>query len=216
MLSRKNKKVNRFSIFFIKNRRTFIKNKFYSKAHCFKVNFSENKFINVNFKGAMLTNCNFKKAKFINVEFFGTNLKKSNFKNAIFERCIFSGALLSNANFNDATFKNCIFLNTSLKDAKKIDIKEVANFYLKHQNLSIDEELKMAVNNYKLDEKIKNTRILHQRGGGINTVTITILLMRYKVEVLTELLNRMVGNLPRRVITIADFENMLDFELHRE
>ncbi|WP_196351649.1 pentapeptide repeat-containing protein, partial [Vibrio campbellii] len=82
MLPKNQKGLSRLSLFYSKSRIKNIRNKFYSKAQCFRANFSNASFINVNFKGAILTNCSFKHAEFSQVEFLGSNLKKSNFTNA--------------------------------------------------------------------------------------------------------------------------------------
>ena len=213
MLPKKSKKVSRLSLFRIKNRRTTIKNKFYSKAQCFKVDFTGNKFLNVNLKGAILTSCNFKSAMFVNVDFLGTNLKKTNMKNARFEKCIFSGALLNKTNFQGATFKDCFFINTNFERAKNFFADEEKNIFLKHQDLIFDAELVSALDNFRYDEKIHNSRIIHQRGGKINTVTVSILLRTYGMSSLIKALQGMVGNLPSRVITIESFKGMIDNEL---
>ena len=61
----KRKNLSRLVIFHTKSRTNQIINKFYSKAFCYKAVFSKVKFINVNFKGATLTNCSFKNAFFL-------------------------------------------------------------------------------------------------------------------------------------------------------
>ena len=83
-----------------------IKNKFYSKANCFKAILSNVKFYNVNFKGATLTKCNFKNSSFSSVDFLGTNVRGSNFSNATFNNCLFVNVLLKKANRLVASLKN--------------------------------------------------------------------------------------------------------------
>lgn len=124
MIPKGQKNKSRLGLFYKQSPTKNIRNKFYSKAQCFRAIFTKTSFYNINFKGAILTNCSFKKSNFSRVEFLGTNLKKSNFSGSKFYNCIFSGTLLKKANFKDCIFENCIFVNVNLKVSKNLNIGE--------------------------------------------------------------------------------------------
>lgn len=206
----KRKGLSRLAIFYKSKKAYPIRNKFYSKAQCFRANFSEISIINVNFKGAILTSCNFKKTIFHQVSFLGSNLKKSNFTNAIFKNCIFSGALMEKCNFKDSTFENCIFVNTNLSNSKSLIIGENNKIFTKNPVPTIDMETVALIDKFKTNPKISNYRVLHLRGGKINNLTLYVLLDRFGESNLKTRLKNLNGALPRRIITAHDLCSALD------
>jgi hypothetical protein len=210
MLPKNRKNVSRLSVFRIKSKRKVIRNKFYSKAHCYKANFSQVHFKNVNFKGSILTNCNFKQASFSQIEFLGSNLKRSNFTGATFEYCIFSAALLKKANFQKATFKKCIFVNTNLDVAKKLSITDDCRILKEYPKVTLDEELIYLLDGFRFNPKIHNSRVLHLKGGKLNHLTLMLLLERFGLERLKKGLLNLGGELTCRVVNFYSLFCVID------
>lgn len=210
MLPKKQKGLSRLSLFYSKTRVNNIRNKFYSKAQCFKANFSSSSFTNVNFKGAILTNCSFKNAEFSQVEFLGSNLKKSNFSNAKFKCCVFSAVLLKKSNFKGCTFENCIFVNTNVNVAKNMLIGDSNRFYSQRPSPVVSESTMSLLEELKFHPKIQNSRVLHLKGGKINTLTLFSLLERLGEDKLAIGLKQLNGSLPYRIVTASGLCNAID------
>ena len=205
----KKQNLSRLNIFYSKSRGD-IKNKFYSKALCYKAVFSKSKFYNVNFKGAILSNCSFKEAIFHNVEFLGTNLKKSNFTNTKFIDCTFSATLLKNTNFKNAEFKNCIFVNIDTKKAKNFEIDITKNTFLSSHILpDIDNELVELLNALRFHPKLHNTRVLHLKSGKLNSLTLQIILSTMSQEECKRKLYLLESKLNTPVITAYQLSKIL-------
>jgi hypothetical protein len=210
MLPKRNKKLTRLSLFFGKSRLKNINNKFYSKAQCYKANFSNVEFRNVNFKGAILTSCIFKNAKFYQVEFLGSNLKKCNFTGSTFKQCIFVGALLRKANFKGCNFEQCIFINTNIKNCKNMNISNENQMLGVYPRIDIPDDIKSMIDNIRYHKFIQNSRILHLKGGKINNLTMKLILERLGEEKIRRALKNLGGELPRRVITSNGLCNIID------
>lgn len=199
MLPKGKKGIYRLSVFYCKTKTKNIRNKFYSKAQCFRADFSGTSFTDVNFKGAVLTSCNFRKAKFTQVEFLGTNLKKSNFTDATFKCCVFSRALMKESNFKNCTFEDCIFVNTNVTVAKNIVIDE-NNRIFKHQpSPEVSQEILILLDGFRFNPNLQNSRVLHLKGGKINTLTLQILVERLGERRLKRGLLALKGTLPYRI-----------------
>lgn len=210
MLPKKQKGLSRLSLFYSKTRVKNIRNKFYSKAQCFRANFSNASFVNVNFKGAILTNCSFKSAEFSQVEFLGSNLKKSNFSNATFKYCVFSAALLKKSNFKGCTFENCMFVNTNVNVAKNMIIGDGNRFYSQHPAPVISEITMGLLDELRYNPKIQNSRVLHLKGGKVNSLTLFSLLKRLGEDKLVIGLKNLNGSLPYRIVTANGLCNAID------
>lgn len=210
MLPKGKKGLSRLSIFYRKSKARDIRNKFYSKAQCFRANFSQASFFNVNFKGAILTSCSFKSASFSQVEFLGSNLKKSNFTNSTFKHCVFSGVLMKKANFKGCRFENCIFVNTNLGAAKNMTIDENNTLLSHHPIVEVSSELMELFNGLRFHPKIQNSRVLHLKGGKLNSLTVMSLLQRLGENCLQRGLTNLQGNLPYRVVTANGLFNAID------
>jgi hypothetical protein len=205
----KKQNLSRLNIFYKRSYKN-IKNKFYSKALCYKAVFNERKFYNVNFKGAILSTCSFKKATFTNVEFLGTNLKKSNFTNAKFKDCTFSATLMKDTNFKNAEFENCIFVNTNTQKAKNLKIDSSKNILLSgHKLPEIDYELLELFNTLKFHPKLHNTRVLHLKSGKLNSLTLYILLSTMSQEECKRKLYSLESKLNTPVITAYQLSKIL-------
>jgi len=210
MLPKGQKNISRLSLFFKPTRTKNIRNKFYSKAQCFKAIFSKVSFYNINFKGAILTNCSFKNASFSQVEFLGTNLKKSNFTGATFHNCIFSCVLLKKANFKNCEFHNCIFINTNLSNSKNLNIGNNCRVLSKFPSFEINKELLSLFNDLRFNPKLHNSRVLHLKGGKINYLTVMHLIDGLGEIKLINGLKLLKSQLPYRVITANSLYNIID------
>ncbi|QUI71924.1 pentapeptide repeat-containing protein [Pseudoalteromonas sp. M8] len=210
MLPKKQKGLSRLSLFYRKSRVKNIRNKFYSKAQCFRANFSNASFVNVNFKGAILTSSNFKNAEFSQVEFLGSNLKKSNFTNAKFKYCVFSAALLKKSNFKGSTFENCIFVNTNVNVAKNMIISDSNRFFPQRPLPVVSASTISLLEELRFHPKIQNSRVLHLKGGKLNSLTLFSLLERLGEEKLVIGLKKLNGNLPYRIVTANGLCNAID------
>ena len=187
-----------------------MRNKFFSKALCYRAIFTKMKFYNVNFKGAILTHCSFKNSIFYRVEFLGTNLKKSNFSNAKFQNCIFSATLLKNTNFTNADFKNCIFININITNAKNMRIDPKNNIFLStHSMPFIDEELTTLLNTFRFHPKLHNYRVLHLKNGKLNSLTIRIILSHFTIDEFKFKLQSLETKLNSRIITAYQLLDLL-------
>lgn len=209
MLPKGQKNKSRLSVFHNTTRTKNIRSKFYCKAQCFCAKFVKTNFYNVNFKGAILTNCNFKSSNFTHVEFLGTNLKKSNFTGSTFYNCIFSASLLKKTNFKDCIFNNCIFVNTNLKNAKNLTIQENNKILNEFPNIQLSDNILDLLNEFRFNSKIHNSRVLHLKGGKLNFLTI-MLLIEILGNQLEKKLKELKGELPYRVITSHDICNIVD------
>jgi len=210
MLPKGQKNKSRLAIFYKPTKSKNIRNKFYSKAQCFRAIFTNTAFYNVNFKGAILTNCSFKNSNFSSVEFLGTNLKKSNFTGSKFYNCIFSGSRLKKANFKNCTFDNCLFINVNLNNSKNLIIGSSSRILNEYPNIKISENILHLLNEFRFNPKIQNSRVLHLKGGKLNFLTVMILIEKLGVDLLENKLKALQGDLPSRVITSHDFCNIVD------
>lgn len=208
MIPSRKKGFQKLFLFRKKSSHTVIKNKFYSKSQCFQALFYKVMFINVNFKGAILTKCSFKKAKFSGVDFHGTNVRKSNFSGAKFNRCLFVNALLYEANFKGCTFANCVFVNTNIQRAKNIQLDDSNELLKRYPELEISPSLKDALDQLRDNKYISNSRVLHLKGGKINQLTIKLLSERFSEAELLEKLHAVKAKLAKRVVTS---KSLLDF-----
>lgn len=206
----KRKNLSRLVVFHRKSHLNRISNKFYSKALCHKAIFSNVKFINVNFKGAILTSCLFKNASFLNVEFLGTNLKSSNFSGAIFKNCLFSATLLKKVNFKGAKFENCTFVSVNLNVAKNLQLTDNNIILAVHTLIDFDEELEQLFNKYKFHPNLQNSRVLYLKGGKLNSLTVNMLISNLGKEKCKQGLLNLDKHLSFRIITSYQLLSVID------
>ncbi|MBZ9687155.1 pentapeptide repeat-containing protein [Clostridium estertheticum] len=160
------------------------------RSNCYNCDFSRSNFDFVTFRGAHFKSCVFSECTFKWAEFIGTNLKGSDFKNTIFENAIFDSVNLDGADFKDAEFKNTIFLSTDLTKAKNLSIKnsDTRVFSEMPQN-EINEDIRIAVINAMKNKYVKAARVLDTKDGGINIISLMILLENFDEETLIKGLN---------------------------
>lgn len=157
------------------------------RSNCYNTDFSNSNFNYTNLRGAHFKSCNFYGCTFKSSEIIGANLKRSKFKNAKLENTIFEGVNLEEVDFSGAKFKNVIFINTDISKAKNLDINspEIKVFEEMPQ-IDISERLENAIKFAMENKYIKKSRTLDTKDGGINTVSIMLLLENFKEKQLIE------------------------------
>ena len=174
------------------------------RSNCYNCNFSGSNFDYVNFRGAHFKSSSFLNCSFKWSEFIGTNFRKSNFKNANFENAIFDSVKLDDINFKDAKFKNTIFVSCDVSKAKNLDIDNPEiRVFNEMPKIEISEELRVATLNTFNNKYIKSSRILDTKDGGINNLSLMILLETFDEETLINGLNYITDNLDKDFYTIS-------------
>jgi len=157
------------------------------RSNCYNCDFSKSNFNFTSLRGAHFKSCNFYECTFKCSEFVGSNLKGSRFTKAKFEDTIFEGAKLESVDFAGATFKNVIFVNTDLSKAVNINYKEnEVRIYNKMPEIEISDNLKNSIEKAMENNYVKKSRTLDTKDGGINTVSIMILLEKFREKRLIE------------------------------
>ena len=176
----------------------------FKRSNCYNCNFMNSKFDFASFRGAHFKTCSFIKGSFEGTEFIGTNLKNSKFKYAKFKNAIFEGANLDGADFKDATFENTIFLGCKLE--KTLNFKKDINgirIFEDMPKLELSEELSKALCSLIENKYVKTSRIFDTKDGGINTLTIMILLENFTEEELVKGFEIIKDQIDRDFYTIS-------------
>ncbi|MBZ9634928.1 pentapeptide repeat-containing protein [Clostridium sp. FP1] len=174
------------------------------RSNCYNCNFSRSNFDYVTFRGAHFKSCVFSDCTFKWAEFIGTNLKSSDFKDTIFENAIFDSVNLDGADFKDAEFKNTIFLNSDLTKAKNLSIKNSdTKVFSEMPEMEISEDLRIAIVNAMKNKYVKAARVLDTKDGGINVISLMILLENFDEETLIKGLNIMKSELDCDFYTLS-------------
>jgi len=174
------------------------------RSNCYNCDFTRSNFDFVTFRGAHFKSCVFFECTFKWAEFIGTNLKGSDFKNTKFENAIFDSVNLEGADFKDAEFKNTIFLSTDLTKAKNLSIKNSdTKVFSEMPQIEISEELRIAVISAMKNKYIKAARVLDTKDGGINIISLMILLENFDEETLIKGLNKITAELDCDFYTLS-------------
>lgn len=174
------------------------------RSICYKCDFSSSNFDYVNFRGAHFKSCTFFECTFRWAEFTGTNLKGSNFKNTLFENTIFDSVNLDGANFKDAKFKNTIFMSTDVAKAKNLNIEDSGiKIFDEMPQLDISNELRSAFLNVLKNKYVKHARVLDTKDGGLNFLSIMILLDNFDENTIIKGLNLIEVELDRDFHTLS-------------
>ena len=174
------------------------------RSNSYNSDFSNSNFDYVNFRGAHFKSCTFYKCTFRWAEFTGTNLKGSNLKNTLFENAIFDSVNLDGVNFKDAEFKNTIFMSTDVTKAKNLNIEDPGiKIYDEMPQLDISDELRSTVENLLTNKYVKHARVLDTKDGGLNFLSIMILLENFDEEILIEGLKLIQVELDRDFYTLS-------------
>lgn len=199
---------NNIGIFNYNNIEKLNKNFMYSnlkRSNCYNCNFSKSNFNFVSFRGAHFKSCDFYACTFKYAEFIGSNLKGSSFKEAIFENTIFESVNVEAVDFTDAEFKNTIFLGCDIGKLKSIDIKNPeVRIFNDMPILEISDNLNNAIKGLMEKNKyVKAARILDNKDGEINTLSIMILLENFDEEILIKGLKIVETTLEKDFCTLS-------------
>ncbi|MGL5346305.1 MAG: pentapeptide repeat-containing protein [Peptostreptococcaceae bacterium] len=157
------------------------------RSNCYNTDFSNSNFNFTSLRGAHFKSCNFYGCSFKSAEIIGANLKRSKFKNAKIEDTVFDGVNLEEVDFIGAKFKNVIFVNTDITKAKNLDISSSQIKVLETMpQLDMSERLEKAIKSAMENKYVKKSRTLDTKDGGINTISIMILLDKFKEKQLID------------------------------
>lgn len=174
------------------------------RSNCYGTDFTGSNFNFTSFRGAHFKGCNFFSCTFKGSEFIGTNFKKSKFRRARFEDAIFEYVNFSDADFRDAEFKNVIFVGCDLSSAKNLVYKEdQVRIFDEVPALDISVKLEEAVLKAIKNEKVKASRVLDTKDGGINPISIMVLLERFSEKILISGLNILSDRLDKDFCTLS-------------
>ncbi|WP_122639891.1 pentapeptide repeat-containing protein [Romboutsia sp. Marseille-P6047] len=157
------------------------------RSNCYNTDFSNSNFNFTSLRGAHFKSCNFYGCTFKSSEIIGANLKKSKFKNAKFENTVFESTNLDDVDFSGAKFKNVIFLNTDISKSKNLNIdSSKVKIFKEMPVIELSERLECAIKSAMENEFVKKSRTLDTKDGGINFVSIMILLENFKEKQLID------------------------------
>ena len=174
------------------------------RSNCFNCDFSKSNFNFTSLRGAHFKSCNFFGCTFKSSEFVGSNLKSSRFTRAKFEDTVFEGAKLDGVDFTGATFKNTIFVNTDLSKATNLNFKEgEVRIFEEMPPLEISGELENAINKAMENKHVKKSRTLDTKDGTINSISVMILLEKFRERRLIEGLSILGEKVDRDFCTLS-------------
>ncbi|MGL5315519.1 MAG: pentapeptide repeat-containing protein, partial [Peptostreptococcaceae bacterium] len=109
------------------------------------------------------------------------------FKNARIENTVFEGVNLEEVDFTGAKFKNVIFVNTDVTKAQNLNTSssEIKVFETMPE-VEISERLENAIKFAMENKFVKKSRTLDTKDGGINTISVMILLENFKEKQLID------------------------------
>lgn len=166
----------------------------FKRSNCYNCNFANSNFNFATFRGAHFKTCSFINGSFEGTEFIGTNLKNSKFKNAKFKNTIFLGCKLEKT-------KN---LNRELKEVRILD---------EMPEINLSNELKSSLENFMENKYVKSSRIFDTKDGGINTLTVMILLENFSENELIEGFSKIKSKIERDFYTISYIIKMIQKEI---
>lgn len=174
------------------------------RSNCYNCDFSKSNFNFTSLRGAHFKSCNFYGCTFKSSEFVGSSLKGSKFIKAKFEDTIFEGAKLENVDFSGASFKNVIFVDSDLSKAINLNyIEDEVRIYNDMPELEISDDLKKAIEKAMENKCVKKSRTLDTKDGGINTISIMILLEKFREKRLIEGLGILSEKVDREFCTLS-------------
>lgn len=174
------------------------------KSDCYNCNFGRSNFDYASFRGAHFKSSNFDGCSFKFTEFVGTNLKNSSMKECIFKNAVFNSARIDGVSFKGAIFQDTIFINTDITKAKGID-SDTEGIVIMDNDIAIDisEELTIAIINVMNNPYVKKSRVLDTSDGGINNLSIKLLLEKFEEEKLIHAFGYVSDNLDRPFYTLS-------------
>lgn len=173
-------------------------------SRCDNCDFECSNFDYSSFRGADFKSSNFDGCSFKFAEFVGTNLKNSSMKGAVLKNALFNSAKIEGVSFKGAQFENTIFLNTDISKAKNINEDMEGIIILEEiPRIDISDELTVAIINAMNNLYIKESKVLDTSDGGINFLSIKLLLDYFDERVLIEMLNHMSENIVKPFYTLS-------------
>ncbi|CZR96873.1 MULTISPECIES: pentapeptide repeat-containing protein [unclassified Clostridioides] len=174
------------------------------RSNCYNTDFSNSNFNFTSLRGAHFKSCNFYGCTFKSAEIIGANLKRSKFKNAKFENTIFEGVNLEEVDFSGTKFKNVIFLNTDITKAKNFDINSPQIKVFKAMPIiEMSERLENAIKFAMENKYVKKSRTLDTKDGGINYISIMVLLENFKEKQLIDGLTLIGERIDKEFCTLS-------------
>ncbi|MGL5416384.1 MAG: pentapeptide repeat-containing protein [Clostridium sp.] len=173
------------------------------RSNCYNVEFSGSNFSFTSMRGAHFKGCDFFDCEFKWAEFIGSNCKKSKFKKSIFQNAIFEGVNLDGTDFQDAKFENVIFVDTDITKAKNLVLPEGTKIFETMPELEISSDLEKAVTIAMENDYIKKSRALDTKDGGINPISIMILLDEFTEKTLISGLKLMATRIDKEFYTLS-------------
>ncbi len=157
------------------------------RSNCYNTDFSNSNFNFTSLRGAHFKSCNFYGCTFKSSEIIGANLKRSKFKNVKFENTVFEGVNLEDVDFLGSKFKNVIFLNTDISKARNLNIdSSQVKVFKEMPVIEISERLESSIKFAMKNEFVKKSRTLDTKDGGINFISIMMLLEKFKEKQLID------------------------------
>ncbi len=174
------------------------------RSNCYKCDFGASNFDYASFRGAHFKSSNFNKCSFRWTEFVGTNFKNSSMRSANFENAIFDSVKLEGVSFKGAVFNNTVFVNTDMSQAQDLNLESAGLKILDEMpQFEISEELTIAIINAMNNPLIKNSRVLDTRDGGINTLSLSILLEKFSENEIIRGLKEFTEKVDREFHTLS-------------
>lgn len=169
------------------------------RSNCYNTDFSNSNFNFTSLRGAHFKSCNFYGCTFKSAEIIGANLKRSKFENTIFE-----GVNLEEVDFSGTKFKNVIFLNTDITKAKNFDINSPQIKVFKAMPIiEMSERLENAIKFAMENKYVKKSRTLDTKDGGINYISIMVLLENFKEKQLIDGLTLIGERIDKEFCTLS-------------
>lgn len=186
------------------------------RSNCYKCDFGASNFDYASFRGAHFKSSNFNNCSFRWTEFVGTNFKNSSMRSANFENAIFDSVKLEGVSFKGAVFNNTIFVNTDMSQAQDLNLESAGLKILTEMpQFEISEGLTVAIINAMNNPLIKDSRVLDTRDGGINTLSVSILLEKFNEEELINGLKEFTEKVDREFHTLSYIIRFME-NLNRE
>lgn len=174
------------------------------RSNCYNSDFSNSNFNFTSLRGAQFKSCNFYGCTFKSAELVATNLKKTKFAKAKFENAVFEACNLEGADFSGATFKNTIFLNTDISKALNLNIKESeVKIFDEMPTVEMSERLENSIKLAIENKFVKKSRTLDTKDGGINNISVIILLENFKEKQLIEGLTLLSERMDKEFCTLS-------------
>ena len=157
------------------------------RSNCYNTDFSNSNFNFTSLRGAHFKSCNFYGCSFKSAEIIGANLKRSKFKYAKIENTVFEGVNLEEVDFSGAKFNNVIFVNTDVTKATNLDINSPGiKVFEEMPQIEMSERLENAIKSAMENKFVKKSRTLDTKDGGINAISVMILLENFKEKQLID------------------------------